>query len=302
MSNNAWIFVTDRETWLDCAEDGSYGIKRAPALLSDARPDDPLVAYVMREAIFAGIGKLTSAYYNDAGSPYPHRVKLHIDLDFESAVDIRALVEKLDFITDKLNWPVYLKRSAIKIPVSDFETIKASIEKQKVVAKAATLAPVVTPPDINREILGRSDLTSKTLHDRIAEMIHTVGILTGYDSYQRYRTRVDSPYLIDVAWLKNKNPQIAIEVHYGGVLGDALERLRHARDCNFRKLILVIVEPADKTHALARINLDDKLKHVTDLWSVASIYKIYESCVSFHSLYSRFEESAYREKPEDRLL
>jgi hypothetical protein len=302
MSGNAWIFVTDRETWLDCAEYGSYGIKRAPALLSDARPDDPLVAYVMRETVFAGIGKLTSAYYYDAGSPYPHRVKLHIDLDFESAVDIRSLVEKLDFITNKLNWPVYLKRSAIKIPVSDFDTIKASIEKQKAIAQAATLAPVVTPPDINREILSRSDLTSKTLHDRIAEMIHTVGILTGYDSYQRYKTRVDSPYLIDVAWLKNKNPQIAIEVHYGGVLGDALERLRHARDCNFRKLILVIVEPGDKNHALARINLDEKLKHVTDLWSVASIYKIYESCVSFHSLYSRFEESAYREKPEDRLL
>lgn len=302
MGDNAWIFVTDRETWLECAEDGSYGIKRAPGLLSDARPDDPLVAYVMRETIFAGIGKLTSAYYNDAESPYPHRVKLHIDLDFESAVDIRLLVEKLDFITDKLNWPVYLKRSAIKIPVSDFDIIKAAIEKQKAVAKAATLAPVVTPPGINREILGRSDLTSKTLHDRIAEMIHTVGILTGYDSYQRYKTRVDSPYLIDVAWLKNKNPQIAIEVHHSGVLGDALERLRHARDFNFRKLILVVVEPGDKTNALARINLDEKVKHVIDLWSVASVYQMYDSCVSFHSLYGRFEESAYREKPEDRLL
>lgn len=302
MSENAWILVTDRETWLECAEEGSYGIKRAPGLLSDARPDDPLVAYVMREAIFAGIGKLTSGYYNDSGSPYPHRVKLHIDLDFESAVDIRPLVDKLDFITDKLNWPVFLKRAAVKVPISDFDIISASIEKKKAAAKAATPVPVVTPPDVSRVILDRPDLTSKSLHDRIAEMIHTVGILTGYDSYQRYKTRVDSPYLIDVAWLKNKNPQIAIEVHHGGVLGDALERLRHARDFNFRKLILVVVDPMDKTKALARINLDEKLKHVIDLWSAGSIYEMYASCVSFHSQYSRFEESAYKEKPDDRLL
>lgn len=302
MGDNAWIFVTDRETWLECAEYGSYGIKRAPGLLSDARPDDPLVAYVKGETIFAGIGKLTSAYYHDTGSTYPHRVNLNVDLDFGSGVDIRLLVEKLDFITDKLNWPVFLKRSAVKIPISDFDTIKASIEKLKTAVRAATPTLVVTPPNINQAILDRSDLTSKSLHDRIAEMIHTVGILTGYDSYQRYKTRVDSPYLIDVAWLKNKNPQIAIEVHHGGVLGDALERLRHARDFNFRKLILVVVEPGDKTNALARINLDEKVKHVIDLWSMASVYAMYDSCKSFHSLYGRFEESAYREKPEDRLL
>jgi len=87
----------------------------------------------------------------------------------------------------------------------------------------------------------------------------------GYDSVQRYKTRSDSPYQIDVAWLKNKNPKVAIEVHHSGVLGDALNRLRFARDFNFRKVILVVVEAEEHRRALDVLRFDEKLKHVIDL-------------------------------------
>lgn len=36
MSDNAWILVTDRETWPEIEQIGSYGIKRAPGRLGEA--------------------------------------------------------------------------------------------------------------------------------------------------------------------------------------------------------------------------------------------------------------------------
>jgi len=109
------------------------------------------------------------------------------------------------------------------------------------------------------------ELTASSLHDRLAEMLHIIGLYMGYDSVQRYKTRSDSPYQIDVAWLKNKNPKVAIEVHHSGVLGDALNRLRFARDFNFRKVILVVVEAEEHRRALDVLRFDEKLKHVIDL-------------------------------------
>jgi len=95
---------------------------------------------------------------------------------------------------------------------------------------------------------------------------------------------------IDVVWLQNKNPQVAVEIHYGGNLGDALDRLRHARDFNFRKIIIVIINVDDHRRALDILKFDEKLKHVIDLWSLESIYYMYSTCVAFNRLYSKFDE------------
>ncbi|MBM4432910.1 MAG: hypothetical protein FJ025_02815 [Chloroflexi bacterium] len=302
MSGNAWILVSDKESWLEIAHEGSYGLKRSPGRLRDAQPEDPIVAYVKGDVAFAGIGKLTSSLYYEEGLEYPHRVKLDISLDFDNSVDVRPLIEKLDFINDKLRWPVFFKGAAIKIPLSDFNLIKASIERQK--TKAREITPIsrdAKKANIAETIRAMADLSSSSLHDRLAEMIHVVGLNEGYDSVQRYRTRLDSPYQIDVAWLRNKNPQIAVEIHHGGVLGDALDRLRHARDFNFRKVILVLVEPEDQRRALDLLKFDEKLKHVIDLWSMQSVYDMYMACRSFHSLYGKFEQSIWKEQPDREL-
>jgi hypothetical protein len=211
MGKYAWIFIADRDSWLDCAQSGSFGLKRAPGRVSDAQSGDPIIAYIKGEMTFAGIGILTSSYYYatqeelQAGL-YPHRVKLEIKLDFDNSVDVRSLIEQLDFITDKPYWPVFFKGGVAKIPHSDFEIIKASIEKQKTRIQATSgAAQAVGREDINQLILSLPDLASSSLHDRIAEMIHVVGLRMGYDSIQRYKTRVDSPYQIDVAWLQKKS-------------------------------------------------------------------------------------------------
>ena len=308
MSNNAWIFIADRDSWLECAKMGSFGLETRPGRLKEAQPDDPIAAYIKGESIFAGIGKLASPYYYDTEriwgeGIYPHRVKIDIDLDFDNAVDVRSLIDSLDFITDKTHWSVRFRGGVVKIPYADYEIIRASIEKQKEKTKETGKKPfgMEGEKDVIETILSAPELTAPSLHDRLAEMIHVVGLRMGYDSVQRYKTRRDSPYEIDVAWLQNKNPQIAVEIHHGGILGDALDRLRHARDFNFRKVVLVIVEPADHRRTLDILKFDEKLKHVIDLWSVKSVHNMYASCLSFHRVYSQFEESLYKEEPDDEL-
>lgn len=307
MSNNAWIFIADRQSWIECAKIGSFGLEKAPGRLREAQPDDPVIAYVKGESVFSGIGKLTSAYYYDTeevweGGLYPHRIKISVNLNFDSAVDVRSLIDKLDFITDKPHWSVFFRGGVVKIPYADFETIKAAFERQELKTKVGKqLAEIGAAEDIIQTIRSIPELSASSLHDRLAEMVHVVGLRMGYDSVQGYKTRSDSPYKIDVAWLQNKNPQIAVEIHHGGILGDALDRLRHARDFNFRKVILVIVAPEDHRRTLDILKFDEKLKHVIDLWSMKSIYDMYAHCVSFYRLYSKFEESAYKEEPDKEL-
>ena len=320
MSENAWIFIANRENWVHCAEIGSFGLESAPGRLSKAQAGDSIVAYVKGESVFAGIGKLASSYYPSTEKDrkdglYPHRVKFDIALDFDNGVDVRSLIDKLGFITDKSHWPVFFRGGVNRIPYSDFEIIKASIEKQKEksrllddTTKAATSADetkavpeIAGRTGIREKILSIPELTSSSLHDRLAEMIHVVGLRMGYDSVQRYKTIQDSPYQIDVVWLQNRNPQIAVEIHHGGVLGDALRRLSHARDFNFRKVILVVVEPEDYKRALDLLKFDEKLKHVIDLWSTRSVLDMYVSCISFYRLYNKFEESLYKQEPDTEL-
>lgn len=309
MSDNAWILVADRDSWLDCARTGSFGLETRPGRLKEAKVGDPIVAYIKAESVFGGIGKLTSPYYYETervwtDAVYPHRVKIDIDLDFNNAVDVRSLIESLDFISDKTHWSVRFRGGVVKIPYRDYEIIKASIEKQKMKTEERRRDPPVVKEgeDISEAVLAVPELVASSLHDRLAEMIHVVGLRMGYDSVQQYKTRRDSPYVIDVAWLQNKNPQIAVEVHHGGVLGDALDRLRHARDFNFRKVVLVVIESADHRRTLDILKFDEKLKHVIDLWSARSVYDMYASCLGFHRLYGQFEESLYKEEPDKELV
>ncbi len=310
MIESACIFIASRDNWIDCIESKSFGLEKAPGRLKSIKPGDPCVAYVTRESIFAGIGQVTSPYYYDetaiwADGAYPHRINIEIDLDFENTVDVRSLIDQLDFITDKDHWFVFFKGGIAKIPLSDFEVIKGAIGRQKLRTQAEVKPEEVEEErgmDVSNAILSLPELTASSLHDRIAEMLHIIGLHMGYDSVQKYKTRPDSPYQIDVVWLQSKNPQVAMEVHHSGVLGDALNRLGHARDFNFRKVVLIVVESADHRRALGILKFDDKLKHVIDLWSTNSIYKMYSSCVSFHTLFNKFNKSVYKEEPDKNLI
>lgn len=308
-SEYAWIFIADRDSWLDCVEHKSFGLETRPSRFKDAKPEDPCVAYVRGEVTFAGLGKVVKGYYYDDSKIweeglFPYRVEIDIKLDFENSVDVRSLVNSLGFITDKSHWPVFFRGGVAKIPYSDFEIIKSAIERRQLGVRVGKPPKVEEEPakDVREVILKLPELSSKSLHDRLAEMVHRIGLQMGYNSIQRYKTHPDSPYEVDVAWLQTRNPQIAVEVQDKGDVDNALVRLRHARDFNFRKVILIVVDPKEARRILDILRFDEKLKHWIDLWSVESIYRIYTDCTSFYSLYQKFDESAYKDEPDAELI
>lgn len=304
MADNAWIFVADRDTWPFCVNEGSFGLESRPGRIKDANVGDPCVAYVTGECVFAGLGEITKPYYYDesciwADGVFPHRLGIDIKLDLDRTVDIRPLIDDLDFIKDKRYWSVFLRGGVVRIPLSDFELIRAKVEERWQAIEPPF--PPQEPENLREVILSLPELTG-SLHDRLAQMIHLVGQETDYDSVQRFKTHPESPYQIDVAWLRKKNPHIAVEIHDGGNLVEALDRLRHARDFNFRKVICVIVDPSELRRCLNILKFDEKLKHWIDLWSMKSIYDMYTNCMAFQELYRRFEESTYKEQIQDQLF
>ena len=61
-------------------------------------------------------------------------------------------------------------------------------------------------------------LLSKSLHDRIGEMLELIGSWLDYNTQTRHKITPDHAYELDVAWLRGKNPEIAIEVQISGNL------------------------------------------------------------------------------------
>ena len=308
-AKHAWIFIANRDNWLDCVERASFGLEKSPGRFRDAKPEDSCVAYVRGESTFAGLGKVTKGYYYDDSKiwkegVFPHRVGIEVKLDFDNGVDVRSLVNSLEFITDKSHWPVFFRRGVARIPYSDYEIIKSAIERRQLGLGIGKPAKPEEKPsrNVRETILKLPELSSRTLHDRIAEMVHRVGLQMGYNSVQRYKTHPESPYELDVAWLQIKNPQIAVEVQDKGDIDNALVRLRHARDFNFRKVILIVVDPQDARRILDILRFDEKLKHWIDLWSVESVYQMYVDCMSFYGLYQKFDESTYKEEPDAELI
>lgn len=182
-AKHAWIFIANRDNWLDCVEHASFGLEKSPGRFRDAKSEDSCVAYVRGESTFAGLGKVTKSYYYDDSKiweegVFPHRVGIEVKLDFDNGVDVRSLVNSLEFITDKSHWPVFFRRGVARIPYSDYEIIKSAIERRQLelgIGKPAE-PEEKRARDVRETILKLPELSSRTLHDRIAEMAHRVGL------------------------------------------------------------------------------------------------------------------------------
>lgn len=111
----------------------------------------------------------------------------------------------------------------------------------------------------------RLSLNSKTLHDRIGEMLQTVGSWMGFNTNTRFRITPESAYQLDAAWLSGKNPEVAIEVQDRGNLDSAIRKLKQAKEFNYRKVILVIKEgQITRLNAVLR---HDPIRNWLDAWS-----------------------------------
>ena len=131
-------------------------------------------------------------------------------------------------------------------------------------------------------------------------MIDIIGGQNNYTAIQKYKVIDDSPYEIDIAWLKSRTPHIAFEVQIGGNPTEAIQRLNDAKKFNFRKVILVAgIEWKDRLTNLLRYN---ELKHWIDIWSVKSVFELYHSSKRFYDLFTQLEESKYKEFKEVKFI
>jgi len=83
--------------------------------------------------------------------------------------------------------------------------------------------------DVSQAIMSNPDLQGTSLHERVIDMLAQIGQWTGYSPRKSYKVPEDSPYQIDVVWLRNEILDVAIEVQVGGNETEAKDRLVHAR-------------------------------------------------------------------------
>lgn len=216
-------------------------------------------------------------------------------------LDVKALIPRLRFITDKqrqTNWGLAFRPSLRTIPQDDFALIES--EMRKIVAQPPTGEVVsLTEAEAKKAVMSLP-LQANSLHDRLGEMLQTIGTWMGYNSVARHKVTPEHAIELDVAWLHGKNPEVAIEVQIGGNLTEAKDRLAQAKKFNYRKVIIVIEDgQLDRLNALLKF---DELRPWLDAWSIGAVYRLYTSGASFFDLYNRLQESRYRERTAVELV
>ena len=268
------------------------------------QPGDKILTYVEGLYRFAAICEATSKYYHDDrnriwpedSDSWPCRVRTRpiLVLPDQELLDVKKLVPELTFITPRqkaTKWGLAFQQGLIEIPEEDFGLVESEMRK---------LQTVPQPPEANltEEEAGKAilelPLEKASLHDRIGEMMETIGSRMGYNAYTGHRVTPEHAVKLDVAWLKGKNPEVAIEIQIGGSIIEAKEKLAQARKFNYRKIIMVIEESQlPRLNAVVKF---DELIDWMDAWSIPAVYKLYTAGMSFLGFYERLIESQYKKK------
>jgi hypothetical protein len=277
---------------------------------------DRVVYYIMKLQKFGATATITGDYFEDRTKqwtnddemwPARRPSKANIVLADDELVDAKKLVPFLSFIKNKEKWGTYFQGSIKTIPEDDFRLIES--EMKKVISERPSPLPEEetseeylreSKEDYRKNIMALP-LQSKSLHDRIGEMLEEIGSWMHYNTQTKHKITPDHAYELDVAWLSGKNPEVAIEIQISGNLTEAKDRLAHARKFNYRKVILVLDQKDMR-------RLNQLMKHEPDLrswmeaWSIGAIYKMYSAGKKFYKYYRQMEESVYKDKKELELI
>jgi predicted RNA-binding protein len=303
-----WLITTSPENFKVDKETSGFtvqGLKeRHKKTVMKFQSGDKVVYYINRISKLGAIATITSGYYHDDKTKiwtdkdeiWPSRAKSQPDIALEDdeLLDIKRLIKDLAFIKDKDNWSLFVRGSIRQIPEEDYLLIES--EMRKILSRRAMkkLEPVSESVLKNekdyKEAIMKLSLSSKSLHDRIGEMLQSVGSWMGFNTNTRFTITSESAYELDVAWLSGKNPEVAIEVQIGGNMDSAIRKLREAREFNYRKVILVIEE--DQISRLNAVLRYDSIRNWLDAWSIKSVYALYVNGKRFFQLYDELKESA----------
>lgn len=316
---NYWLVITspsnfrhDRETLKFKAQGLPYRFRKS---VQRMQRGDKVVYYIMGLQRFGATATVTGEYYEDDSKlwtdeeeMWPARCPSEPDLVLldDELIDAKKLVPNLSFIQRKNVWGTYLQGSIKQIPEDDFKLIES--EMKKIIADRQMPAEGIPPDTVSKKNEREYEkaimvlpLQSKTLHDRLGEMLEQIGSWLDYNTQTKHKITPDHAYELDVAWLKGKNPEIAIEIQISGNLTEAKDRLAHARKFNYRKVILVVRESE-----MARLNT--LMRHEHDLrcwmeaWSLGAIYEMYTAGERFNNYYKRLIESVYKDKTSLQLI
>ena len=273
VSEHAWLFVASSDNWQRVVNRGSFGVKpKSPSIraVKEAQPGDPCVAFVSGQKLFAGLGKITRGYYYDKTSDFPHRVGLEVKLNLANGVRLDSTKNALQFIKDKNNPGKDLRRAMRRIPLSDYEVIKAGL-KSDTQGESEKLAEREGHELISIPIEPIDTHTNDT-HAKAEGALLELGNLLGYDTYvtaddrnKKYRdiplaeiatlqelpnsiaqSILNTVRHIDVIWFKEELPEYCIEVEHSTDITRGLLRLYQLRGLKTSFMVVAPAEARDK--------------------------------------------------------
>lgn len=314
---NYWLITTSPENFKVDKETSGFtvqGLKdRHKKTVMKFQPGDKVVYYINRISKLGAIATVTSGYYRDNKTRiwtnedeiWPSRAKSkpEIVLEDDELLDIKRLIKDLIFIKDKQHWSLFVRGSVRQIPEEDYLLIESEMRKIRSRRTREEVKPptgVLATEKDYKDAIVKLPLNSRSLHDRIAEMLQNIGSWMGFNTNTRYRITSKSAYQLDVAWLSGKDPEVAIEVQIKGNLDSAIRKLQEARKFNYRKVILVIKE--DQITRLNAVLQFDEILNWLDAWSIKSVYELYTSGQRFFELYDKLKAARYRERKVLELI
>lgn len=228
---NYWLIVTSRENFRHDREILKFKYQGLPnrfrKQVQRMEVGDRIAYYIMKLQKFGATATITGDYFNDTSKlwtddnemwPARRHSKPDIVLEDDELIDAKKLVPDLSFIEKKDMWGVYFQGSIKSIPEEDFRLIES--EMRKVVAERPKSSAGVVPisadgPKTEQEYedaIMKLPLQANSLHDRIGEMLEQIGSWMDFNTQTRHRITPDHAYVLDVAWLSGKNPEVALEI------------------------------------------------------------------------------------------
>ncbi|MCX5868366.1 MAG: EVE domain-containing protein [Proteobacteria bacterium] len=278
--------------------------------------NDKVIYYIMGLQKFGAIARITGEYYEDHSKvwiddeemwPARRPSEPEIVLQDDELIDAKRLVPDLSFIKKKEFWGVYFQGSIREIPEEDFCLIESEMRKIMAERKIVQEQPdkIVRKKKIGEDgyqklILGLP-LNSKSLHDRLAEMLEQIGSWMDFNTQTKYKISPDHSYQLDVAWLRGKNPEVAVEIQISGNITEAKDRLAQARKFNYRKVVIVLMEN-DLKRLNSLMKYEPDLRSWMEAWSIGAVYEMWTLGKGFFKYYLQLIEAVYKDKKELELV
>lgn len=320
MKTDCWLVTTSPANF-DISRKTGFKIcglkERYKKTVQTFKAKDKIVYYINNLSKFGGTARVTSRYYRDTTRiwkgrrecwPLRVRIEPEIVLNKDEFLEAKKLNDRLSFINryPKKYWSLAFQGSIHHISETDYEIIESEMEKIISRRRSQSMALEVEKErhlkseDDYKKAIQRLSLQSKSLHNRLGEMLEGIGKWMDYNTARGQKITPEGAYELDVSWLKGKIPEVAIEIQISGSLDLAAKKLAEARDFNYRKVILITGQ--DQLKRLNKIMKFDPLRHWLDAWSIKSVFQLYTSGKNFFDLYRKLKEVDYKERKRIRLV